>query len=98
MKRYSTEEKEKFIEGWKTSGKSKWIFAKEQGLVPQTFCKWITRKNETTNFVELRTKLKICEPTNKEIVLERGEVRIRVPFGISREEIESVAALWKLLV
>ena len=97
MKKYSTEEKEKWVAGWKTSGKSKWKFAREQGLVPQTFLKWIRSKNEKNNFVEITSKKKLTEENKQEIILEREELRIRIPSGINQQGIESVAALLKLL-
>ena len=97
MKKYNTEEKEKLIEAWKISGKSRWAFAKEQGLVPQTFLKWTRSKKETLNFVEVKAKQNLIEKNSQEIILEHGEVQIRVPSGISQQGIETAAALLKLL-
>ena len=50
---YSKEEKTKWLEEWKRSGKSTWAFAKEKGLKGQTFLKWvkIIRKRKSS-FVE----------------------------------------------
>ena len=40
MKKYSKEEKTMWLEDWKQSGKGAWLYAKENGLVPQTFVNW----------------------------------------------------------
>ena len=37
--KYSVEEKAMWLEDWKQSGKSKWGYAKENGLNTQTFIK-----------------------------------------------------------
>ena len=97
MKRYNKEEKAKLVEAWEISGKSKWTFAKENEIVPQTFCKWIARKEETVHFVEVKSKQNFFGENSQEIILERGEVRIRVPYGIHQQGIELVKVLWKLL-
>ena len=52
--KFSTEEKAMWLEDWKKSGKSAWAYAKENGITPQTFCRWM--KNETkrtSGFVEI---------------------------------------------
>ena len=98
MKRFCKEEKEKFVKMWMASGKSKWAFAQEQGLIPQTFSRWAARNNETFNFVEVKTKLNPPEVTNyQEIVIERGEIKIRIPCGINQQGIEVVKTLWEIL-
>ena len=98
MKIYSAEEKEILIERWKASGKSRCAFAKEQGIALQTFCRWTINKKETSGFVELKKKLKWPEQNNRELILEHGETRIRIPLEITELEIKHVAALWRALV
>jgi hypothetical protein len=39
MKQYRAEEKEKWVEGWKGSGKSISAYAGADGISPQTFTK-----------------------------------------------------------
>ena len=41
---YSKEEKAMWLEDWKGSGKKAWTYAKENGLIPQTFCSWAKRE------------------------------------------------------
>ena len=38
--RFSEEEKSMWLSDWRQSGKSAWAYAKENGLVPQTFVRW----------------------------------------------------------
>ena len=39
MKKFSKEEKAVWLEDWRRSGMKAWIYAKENGLNPQTFTK-----------------------------------------------------------
>ena len=98
MKKYRVEEKEKLIEQWKGSGKSQCAYAKEKGINPQTFYKWTERKKDSSSFVELKTESKWSSSNNREIILEHGETRIRIPFEISEQEMNVVITLWKYLV
>ena len=51
---FSTEEKAMWLEDWRQSGKSAWAYAKENGLVPQTFVRWTKLENEPNiGFVEV---------------------------------------------
>ena len=60
---YSKEEKDRWLEEWKGSGKSAWSFAKEKGLQGQTFLKWVKHERETKNgFVEIQTKTESVTP------------------------------------
>jgi transposase-like protein len=54
MTKYSREEKAKYLEDWKQSGKSLWVYAKESGINPQTFNTW-TKKSER-RFLEVQKK------------------------------------------
>ena len=98
MKRYSKEEKDKIIEQWKESGKSRWTFAKEQGIGAQTLYKWTNTAKGPTDFVELKTGSKTLPTNNRDIILERGETIIRIPLEMSEREMNAVTALWKRLV
>jgi transposase-like protein len=44
MKKYSVEEKAKFIKEWEKSGKSKRAFSRERGLKEQTSGKWFKKE------------------------------------------------------
>ena len=98
MKKNSAEEKKRLIEQWKESGKSRWTFAKEQGIGAQTLYKWTASAKEPSGFVELRTGNKPVFLNNREMILERGETRIRIPLEMSEREMNAVTTLWKRLV
>jgi transposase-like protein len=44
MMKYNTEEKAKYLEGWKASGKGAREYAREIGVKGQTFSKWVRKK------------------------------------------------------
>ena len=46
MKQFSKEEKAMWLDGWWQSGKKALMYAKENGLVPQTFISWTKRRKE----------------------------------------------------
>ena len=84
--RFSKEERTMWLDDWKQSGKSAWTYAKENGLIPQTFCGWVKRaKKSITGFVEIPEYKK---PTPKEpqvIVVEKGDVKIHIPLSVWAE-------------
>jgi transposase-like protein len=52
--KYSEEEKAMWVEDWRQSGKGAWVYAKANGLNPQTFVKWTkTIAEEKPCFVEV---------------------------------------------
>ena len=78
--KYSKEERRKHLENWKESGKNAWAYAKENGLKQQTFAKWVkAEKEEESGFVEIKTKI----PQLSEILIEKGDVKIHIPLGLS---------------
>ena len=88
---YSNEEKTQWLEKWRLSGKSAWTFAKENGLVPQTFCKWTKSGSKIkSGFVEIKTPHGISVPGSPEILIEKGEMKIHVPIGLSSSELRVV--------
>jgi len=42
--KFSEEEKAMWLEDWRRSGKKAWTYAKENGLIPQTFVGWTKAK------------------------------------------------------
>jgi len=81
-----------WLEDWKQSGKSANAYAKENGLVPWTFNKWTKDEKETgtkKDFVEIRTKTK-TKTQAAVILIEKGDVRIHIPLGISNIELSTV--------
>jgi len=88
--KYSKEEKEMWLEDWEKSGKNAWAYAKENGLIPQTFCSWTKRVTETkTDFIEIRPKIK-TKTQGATILIEKGDVKIHIPLGIKDGELKTV--------
>jgi len=88
---YSKEEKAKRLEEWKQSGKSAWAFAKENGLNSQTFKKWTKEEeNAKHNFVEIPQKLIKSQLHMREIVIEKGDVKVHLPLDLSSTELRKV--------
>ncbi|MCL2760013.1 MAG: hypothetical protein FWD22_07355 [Treponema sp.] len=87
---YSKEEKAMWLEDWQKSGKGAWTYAKENGLIPQTFVTWTKKEQKAkTGFVEIQTKFKPKLQTS-EILIEKGDIRIHLPFGSGINELSSI--------
>ena len=82
MKRYSEEEKARWVEDWQQSGLTVWAYAKENGLVPQTFNNWTkSGKKETKQpFVEIPVKALQSPSLVQEILIEKGSIKIHIPL------------------
>ena len=88
---YSAEEKAKMLEEWKRSGKKAWRYAQENGLIPQTFCRWAKREREKgTGFVEVAARAVVPVLAGREIVIEQGDMRLRLPLDIRCHELRTV--------
>jgi transposase-like protein len=87
----SKEEKAMWIEDWKRSGKKAWTYARENGLVPQTFTGWIQRetKNEL-GIVEVTAQATASMRNEQEILIEKGEIKIHIPVGIGCNELRTI--------
>jgi hypothetical protein len=95
MKKYSVEEKAKFIEEWEKSGKSKRAFSRERGLKEQTFGKWFKKEPEACQqFIEVEPErageqapVDVVSGTGltggHEMVVEKGDIKVRLPIGVS---------------
>jgi transposase-like protein len=91
MKKYSVEEKQKYLEDWKHSGISAWSFAKENGLHRQTYAKWVKNEKETKNsFVEIAADKKQYIQNIHEILIEKGDIKIHLPLSASKIELSTV--------
>ena len=90
--RLTKEEKAVWLENWKQSGKKAWTFAKENGLVPQTFVKWTKAEKETKScFVEVSAQ--VIEPLSQApqiILIEKGELKIHIPLTVGRDALRAV--------
>ena len=88
--RYSKEEKTALLENWRKSGKSINAYVKEKGLVRWTFFRWIKEEqNSKSGFVEVPTKV-ISFECQRELLIEKGEIKIHVPLTINDEELRTI--------
>ena len=82
MTRYSIEEKAKLLEDWRGSGKKAWVYAKENGINPQTFSKW-TKREEGPEFVEVtQAAVTGLMALRNEILIEKGGLKIHLPLSM----------------
>ena len=80
---FNKEEKALWLEDWRQSGKSAWSYAKENGLIPQTFCGWVKREAKSgQGFVEIPADKKPQPAQPQEILVEKGDIRIRIPLSV----------------
>ena len=80
---YSKEEKAMRLEDWRRSGKSAWAYAKENGIVPQTFCMWAKREAKTmTGFAEVTDAAMRSVSQTPEILIEYGNIKIHIPMAV----------------
>jgi transposase-like protein len=89
--KFSEEEKAMWVEDWRQSGKSAWTYAKENGLVPQTFAGW-TKKETAAEpcFVEVPAVITPPPRDVREVLIEKGDVKIHVPLELGRGELSAV--------
>jgi len=84
-----------WLEDWRQSGKSAWAYAKENGLNQQTFKTW-TKAETKQNFVEVPSNAAVparvlqSAAQMPEILIEKGDVKIRIPLAIGRCELRAV--------
>jgi transposase-like protein len=90
MKRYSQEEKAKWVEEWKGSGITAWTYAKENGFNPQTFNQWTKKEDEKHKFVEITGQIKKEAPNRAEILIEKGNIKIHVPLTAGMDGLKAV--------
>ena len=90
----STEEKTMWLEDWKRSGKKAWTYAKENGLIPQTFCSWVRRAEEkkSTGFIEVPKQLIPVPVQSQEMVIETCGLKIHIPLTVCVAELQTIFA------
>ena len=88
----SKEEKEMWLEDWKRSGKKAWTYAKENNLMPQTFCSWVKRTEAKIQggFVDVSKQMKTHIVSLPEIRIEKGGINIYVPLTVWAESSAAV--------
>ena len=88
--KFSEEEKAMWLEDWRRSGKRAWTYAKENGLIPQTFVGWAKAKTGSKPcFVEVPTEA-ISVERREEILIEKGEVKIHIPLTIGSSGLRAI--------
>ena len=84
--KFSKEERAMWLEDWRKSGKGAWAYAKENGIIPQTFCGWVKREvKNTSGFVEISKGKKTRQEALQEILIEKGEIKIHIPLSVWAE-------------
>jgi len=88
---YSKEEKAMWLEDWRQSGKTAWVYAKENGLVPQTFVNWTKPWSKNRQHLE-EVPAQILQPTRhaEEMLIEKGEVKIHIPLTVGCDELQTI--------
>jgi len=94
MKKYSTEEKAMWVEDWQQSGKNAWTYAKENGLIPQTFKNWIKPREKETKQSLVEVPIEVLQPPRlmQEMLIEKGDMRIHIPLEPVLNELHKVIA------
>jgi hypothetical protein len=90
MKRYSEEEKAMWVEDWKGSGQRLNIYAKANGLNPQTLRNWAAESVPAGDFVEILPAVQEKLSFMPEILIEKGDIRIHIPLAINRNDLGTV--------
>jgi transposase-like protein len=89
MKEYTESERQEHVENWQKGGMSKTSYSKSAGIHPTTFCTWVKKHGGKGNgFIEIKSVQSLN--TFKEMVIEKGNVRIQIPFGASVQELENI--------
>jgi hypothetical protein len=89
--KFNEEEKALWLEDWRQSGKKPWTYAKENGLIPQTFIRWTKVKTENNScFVEVPASVLPAVDYGREILVEKGEVKIHIPLSIGDQELRTI--------
>jgi hypothetical protein len=90
MKRYSEEEKRRWVEDWEGSGQSVWAYAKANGLVPMTFKRWTAEGKAEGSFVEILPGAMQETIRSPEILIEKGDIKIHIPLMVNQQELRVV--------
>ena len=66
-------------------------YAKGKGLIPQTFLKWTKMgKKSRQNFIEITSEAIQPGKSIRDILIEKGGVKIHIPLGMSSNELREV--------
>jgi len=85
------EEKAMWLEDWRRSGKTAWTYAKENGLVPQTFTNWTKSDWKTGRpLVEVSAQTLQSPRHVGEMLIEKGEIKIHIPLAVDGGELRMI--------
>ena len=88
---YRKEEKVMLLKNWRRSGKTAWAYAKEIGICPQTFARWKKAKLVSKReLVEIPKSVIMASNREPEILIEKGELKIHLPFEPVWQELRAV--------
>ena len=92
MKIYTEAERREHVENWKNGAMSKSGYAKSAGIFPTTFYHWTKEKPEGKNqgFIEINKR--VISKAEGDIVIEKGNLTIRVPLSTGSKEIKTIVA------
>ncbi|GHT61666.1 hypothetical protein FACS1894109_20360 [Spirochaetia bacterium] len=90
MKRYSEDEKRMWVEDWKESGKSRYTYAKRNGLNPATLNNWVREAEGPQDFVEIKPPMPVPMGCVPEILIEKGDIKVHIPVAINRQDLRAV--------
>jgi len=99
MQKYSSDIRESYIQEWKNSGKGVLAFCTEKAINKNTFQYWLKREKQAKRkgFVEISKKAHHVL-FEKGISIEAGKIKVTLPSGNSKEELETVITiLWSLV-
>ena len=90
MASYTKKERQEHLENWKKGGLSKNAYAKAVGISPRTFIGWTwqSKGEKAPGFVEIKTER--LSGNNHGIVIEKGNLTIRLPFSADLKELQKV--------
>jgi len=88
----SKEEKAMWIEDWRRSEKKAWTYAKENGLIPQTFCSWVKRADEkkASGFIEVPKQFIQPITESRQLIIEIGDIKIHIPLTVCAAELQTI--------
>ena len=103
-RRYSVEDRAKFLAAYRTSGMSQSRFARTQGLSLSTLRYWLSRERyqgkgrASSTFVPVQVKqaprspIQVPSPSDFEVTLCSGRI-LHIPSGFDPEEVRTLVAI-----
>jgi transposase-like protein len=92
VKTYTNEERRNHVAAWKAGGLSRSAYARGHGIPTTSFCKWANEGGpRSRGFVQLpQTSF---HQGNQEIIIDKGDVRIRLPGEMLERVLQAVLVI-----